>query len=66
MPTRIGPGHRTTAAPSLRQPRTRIARLGSSTRPKRLAIVTTAGPRVSAAKTQVTMPMASGMPSDWK
>ena len=64
--TRIGPGHRTTAAPILRQPRTLNARLGSSTLPKRLATVMIAALSVSAAKTPTVMPIASGTPSDWK
>nr|CRL53522.1 hypothetical protein CPGR_00801 [Mycolicibacterium fortuitum subsp. fortuitum DSM 46621 = ATCC 6841 = JCM 6387] len=63
---RIGPGQRTTAAPILRQPRVRMARLGSSVLPNRVATVMIAEPRVSATSTTMTMPMASGMPSDWK
>ena len=66
VPTRMGPGHRTTAAPILRHPRTLIARLGSSTLPNRLATVMIAGPSVSAARTPTVMPIASGTPSDWK
>ena len=54
-----GPGHRTTAAPTFRQNRTRICRLA------RGATVITAGPNVSAAKTAITMPIANGMPSVW-
>ena len=60
----MGPGHRTTAAPTLRQNRTRIARLGSSS-PKRLTTVITAGPNVNAAKTTTTMPIANGTPRVW-
>ncbi len=62
----MAPGHRTTAAPILRQPRTRIGRLGSSILPNRLATVMIAGPSVSAANTPTTMPIASGTPSVWK
>ena len=61
----MGPGHRTTAVPIRRQPRVRILRLGSRP-PRRLATVMTAGPRVSAAATMTTMPIAIGMPSVWK
>ena len=60
---RIGPGQRTTAAPTLRQNRTRMARLGSRP-PILLTAVTTAGPSVSAAMTTTSMPIASGIPRD--
>ena len=62
---RMGPGQRTTAVPTFRQPRMRMVRLGSS-RPNRVATVITAGPRVSAANTTTIMPTASGIPSDRK
>ncbi|CDO09040.1 hypothetical protein BN977_03860 [Mycolicibacterium cosmeticum] len=64
--TSTGPGQRTMSAPILRQPRVRIARLGSSVLPKRDATVTTAGPSVRAAKTATIMPMASGIPRETK
>ena len=61
----MGPGHRTTAAAILRQPRTRIVRLGSS-RPKRLATTTIALPSVSAEITTTLIPIANGTPRVWK
>ena len=61
-----GPGHRTMTAPILRQPRMRMARLGSSILPNRLATVMSAGPSVSATTTAMVMPTASGMPRVWK
>ena len=39
LTTRTGPGQRTMAAPILRQPRMRMARLGSSSLPKRVAML---------------------------
>ena len=63
--TRIAPGHRTTAAPILRQPRSCILRFGSKS-PNRLQMVSSAGAMVSAAMTATSMPMASGMPRVWK
>ncbi len=60
------PGQRTTTAATRRQLRMRMARLGSSTLPNRLATVTMAGPRVSAARTTTTMPNAIGIPRVWK
>ncbi len=63
---RIGAGHLTTRAPTLRHPRIRCARLGSSVLPKRVATEITAAPSVNAAATTTTMPMASGIPRVWK
>ena len=65
LATRMAPGQRTVAAPTLRHPRTRMSRLGSS-RPKRLATVTTDGPNVIATKISTSMPSASGTPNVWK
>ncbi|CKO18265.1 Uncharacterised protein [Mycobacterium tuberculosis] len=58
----MGPGQRTMAAPTLRQPRTRAIRLGSSSLPNRLVTAIIAGPRVSAAATTMTIPIANGTP----
>jgi hypothetical protein len=66
VPNNTGPGHRTMAAPILRQPRIRMARLGSSMVPKRLATVISAGPSVNATNTPTVIPTASGMPNVWK
>ena len=65
MAIRMGPGHRTTAAPILRHPRTRMARLGSSS-PNRLADTMIALPRVSAVITTTLIPIANGTPRVWK
>ena len=62
---RIGPGQRTTAVPTRRQVRVSVFRFGSN-RPKRLQIVSKAGAIVSAATTATSMPIANGMPNDWK
>ena len=65
MATRIGPGHRTMAAPILRHPRTRIVRFGSNS-PNRLAATTMALPAVSAVITTTLIPIANGTPMVWK
>ena len=61
----MGPGQRTMAVPMRRQPRVRIVRLGSN-RPKWRPMISTAGPRVSAATTATSTPMPAGMPRLWK
>ncbi|CPX11571.1 Uncharacterised protein [Mycobacteroides abscessus] len=63
--TRIGPGQRTIAVPIRRQPRVRMARLGSI-KPKRPAITSTAGARVRAAASVTSTPRAAGTPRVWK
>lgn len=63
--TMIGLGQRTTAVPTLRQPRTSIARLGSN-RPNREPTARIAGARVSAANTMTTIAIAQGNPMVWK
>ena len=61
----MGPGQRTIEVPMRRQPGLRTLRLGSS-RPNRLAITMTAGPRVSAATSVTSTPSAAGTPRVWK
>ena len=63
--TRMGPGQRTIAVPTRRQPRALTARLGSN-RPNRLATQSTAGPIVSAAASVTSTPRAAGIPRVWK
>ena len=64
--TRIGPGQRTTAAPTLRQPRMRMARLGSSSLPKRVTTLMMATISTTPASMTTNMPIARGTPSVWK
>ena len=57
---RMGPGQRTMAVPTRRQPRTENLRFGSN-RPNRLPAVSTAGTRVSATATATSTPTEQGM-----
>ena len=63
--TRTGPGQRTMAVPMRRQPRVRMARLGSNS-PIWLPIVMTAGVRVSDPIRVTSTPRPAGIPRLWK
>src|ERR1700752_901163 len=63
--TMIGLGQRTTAVPTLRQPRVESARFGSN-RPTLDPTTTTAGASVSAANTITNSAIAQGNPMVWK
>ena len=63
--TRTGPGQRTIAVPMRRQPRVRMARLGSNS-PMWLPMTMTAGVRVSEATRVTRMPRPAGRPRLWK
>ena len=61
LTARIGAGQRTTAVPTRRHSRPGRAPLDSK-RPNRLLTTRTAGPKLSAAATTTSMPIATGTP----